>query len=75
MCCLSTSGAAMNTADIFPKTTWVDLRMFIEQDGQIKSKLMARFDPVRGVLQVCERQQQHTFDLTQIIAEYQVKQK
>ena len=61
-------------SDVFPKPTWVDLRMWIEANGQPHSKLIARFDPTRGLLQVVERTQEQTFDLSQIIFEYQTEQ-
>lgn len=62
-----------DTLNVFPRPTWVDLRMAIEQGGQSKSKLVAQFDPVRGLLRVVERQQEKTFDLCQIIYESKIE--
>lgn len=57
--------------DTFPKPTWVDLRMTIVCEGKSFTKLVARFDPTRGLLQVVERRESKTFDLAQIVAEHQ----
>lgn len=57
--------------DIFPKPFWVDLRIPISHNGETKLKLVARFDPTRGLLEVVERCEKQIFDLAQIIVEHQ----
>lgn len=57
--------------DVFPKPQWIDLRMTIIHNGEPKSKLIARFDPTRGLLEVVERCEKQVFDLAQIVAEHQ----
>ena len=45
--------------------------MTVNHNGEVKYKLIARFDPTRGLLEVVERQEKQVFDLAQIIVEHQ----
>lgn len=58
---------------VFPKPTWVDLRMPITHNGETRLKLVAQFDPTRGLLLIVERCEKQVFDLSQIIVEHQSK--
>lgn len=48
----------------FPQPCWVELRM------PISKKLIARFDPIRGILEVQERCEKEAFDLAQMVQEH-----